>query len=144
MRAVLVLVAVFGPLAVPASNFGRNLEGGIHDDPAAPAPDSNGDRTALYEQWPQLGSIPVNRTEGLIRRGKRQPNKLLEARQTDVSVQSKRRASASASASAANLFSISDIGLLGSRLHSRVSYYRPLSVLRPKIPHLFVHSTSGL
>jgi hypothetical protein len=83
MRTPLALlpVLVFGPLAV----FASNPEGGIQDDPVAPPPGSFGDGTALYEQWPQLGSVPVNRTEGLIRREKRQPKNLLEARQTDVS-----------------------------------------------------------
>jgi hypothetical protein len=83
MRTPLVLlpVLVFGPLAV----FASNPEGGIQDDPAAPSPGSFGDGTDRYEQWPQLGSVPVNRTEGLIRREKRQPKSLLEARQPTVS-----------------------------------------------------------
>ena len=89
MRAALVLLSVFSPLALAASNLERGLEGeirGIQDGPAAPTSDLFGDGTALYEQWPQLGSVPVNRTEGLIRRGKRQPKNLLEARQANVSV----------------------------------------------------------
>jgi hypothetical protein len=83
MRTPLALlpVLVFGPLAV----FASNPEGGIQDDPAAPTSGSFGDGTALYEQWPQLGSVPVNRTEGLVRREKRQPKTLLEARQANVS-----------------------------------------------------------
>ena len=88
MRAALVRLAIFGPLAVAASNLDRGLDGdtrGIQDIPAAPTPASIGDGTALYEQWPQLGSIPVNRTEGMIRGEKRQPKTLLEARQDDVS-----------------------------------------------------------
>jgi hypothetical protein len=83
MRTPLVLlpVLVFGPLAV----FASNSEGSTQDDPAAPTSGSFGDGTDRYEQWPQLGSVPVNRTEGLIRREKRQPKYLLEARQPDVS-----------------------------------------------------------
>ena len=87
MRTALILATVLGPLAVSALNLERGLEveGGIQDSPAAPASDSLGDGTALYEQWPKLGSVPVNRTEGLIRSRKLQHNNLLEARQTDVS-----------------------------------------------------------
>ena len=88
MRAALVLLPVFGPLAVAASNLDRGLDGdmrGIQDITAAPTPDSFGDGTALYEQWPQLGSVPVNRTEGMVRGEKRQPKTLLEARQSEVS-----------------------------------------------------------
>ena len=87
MRAALILATVFGPLAVSALNLehGREVEEGIQDNPAAPISDSISDGTALYEQWPQLGSVPVNRTEGSIRSPKRQHNNLLEARQTDVS-----------------------------------------------------------
>ncbi len=87
MRAALILATVLGPLVASALNVERGLEteGGIQDSPALPTSDSFSDGTALYEQWPQLGSVPVNRTEGSIRSGKRQPNNLLEARQTDVS-----------------------------------------------------------
>ena len=81
MHVALVLLPVFGPLAVAASKLERGLEG----DPAASTPASFGDRTALYERWPQIGSIPVNRTEGMLRGEKRQPKNLLEARQPDVS-----------------------------------------------------------
>ena len=88
MRAALILLPVFGPLTVAALNLDRGLEGGIRgtqDGPVAPTPNSFGEGTALYEQWPRLGSVPVNRTEGMVRRGKRQPKNLLEARQPDVS-----------------------------------------------------------
>lgn len=85
MRAVLFLAQVFGSLAVLASNVNGGIERDIHDRPVAPTPDIFGDGTALYEQWPQLGSVPVNRTEGSIRSGKRQFNNLLESRQNSVS-----------------------------------------------------------
>lgn len=87
MRTALILATVLGPLAVSALSLERGLEveGSIEDSPAAPASDPFSDGIALYEQWPKLGSVPVNRTEGLIRSRKRQPNNLLEARQTDVS-----------------------------------------------------------
>ena len=85
MRAALILGTVFGPLAVFALNLERGLEGGAQDGPAAPTTDSFSDGTALYEQWPQLGSVPVNRTMGSPRSGKHQPNSLLQGRQTDVS-----------------------------------------------------------
>ena len=88
MRAALILLAVFGPLAVAASNLDRSSEGdiiGIQDGPATPTPDPSGDGTSLYERWPQLGSTPVNRTEGVIRGEKRQPKNLVEARQNTVS-----------------------------------------------------------
>jgi len=86
MRAALVLVPVLGPLAVLASIvLERGLEGGTHDGPAAPTPDSFIDGTTLHGQWPQLGSVPANRTEGSIGRGRRQPNNFLEARQLQVS-----------------------------------------------------------
>jgi len=96
MRPALVLVLVLGPLTVLASIiFGSGLEveltdnelidRGIHDDPAAPTPDSFVDGTTLYERWPQLGSTRVNRTKGSIGRGEGQPNNSLEARQFDVS-----------------------------------------------------------
>lgn len=85
MRAVLFLAQVFGSLAVLASNVDHGLERDIHDGPVAPTPDIFGDGTGLYEQWPQLGSVPVNRTEGSIRSGKRQFNNLLESRQNTVS-----------------------------------------------------------
>ena len=88
MRAALVLLAVFGPLAVAASNLDRGPEGdiiGIQDGPAAPAPDQFGDGTSLYERWLQLGSVPVNGTEGVSRGERRQPKNLVEARQDGVS-----------------------------------------------------------
>ena len=85
MRAALILGTVFGPLAVLALNLERGLEGDTPDSPAAPTPDSFNDGTALYEQWPQLGSVPVNRTMGSPRSAKHQPNGLLQARQSDVS-----------------------------------------------------------
>ena len=94
MRAALVLLPVFGPLAVAASKLDRGLEGdirGFRDVPATPTPDSLGDGTPLYEQWLQLGSVPVNRTEGMNRGERRQPKNLLEARQLDVSAQCQRR-----------------------------------------------------
>ena len=81
MRVALVLLPVFGPLAVAASKLKRGLEG----DPYASTPASLGDGTALYERWLQIGSVPVNRTEGILRGEKRQPKNLLEARQSDVS-----------------------------------------------------------
>ena len=86
MRAAFVLLSVFGPLAVAASKLERGLEGdirGIQDVPVAPTPASFGDGTALYERWSQIGSVPVNRTEGVPRGEKRQPKNLLEARQGD-------------------------------------------------------------
>ena len=88
MRAALVLLAVFGPLVVAASNLDPGLEGdiiGIQDGPAAPTPDPFGDGTALYERWLQLGSVPINGTEGVSRGEKRQPKNLVEARQDAVS-----------------------------------------------------------
>ena len=69
-----------------AANVERGLERDIHDGPVAHTPDSFGDGTSPYEQWPQLGSVPVNRTVvGSPRSEKRQLNNLLEPRQTDVS-----------------------------------------------------------
>jgi len=146
MRTALLTVVIFGPLAALASNPERGLEGDIQDGPGTPTPGSFGDGTALYEQWPQLGSVPVNRTEGFIRREKRQPKNLLEARQTDVSYwfhfQSvicnlcQRRANLVILTS----HRISDIGVLGSRLHSSLSCHGSVSMLRPKIPHLCAYS----
>ena len=94
MRAALVLLPVFGSLAVAASKLERGLEGdirGTQDGPATTTPDSLGDGTSLYERWLQLGSVPVNRTEGMSRGERRQPKNLLEARQLDVSAQCQRR-----------------------------------------------------
>ena len=88
MRTAIVLLQVFGRLAVAASKLEGGLEGdigGIQDVPDAPTPPLFGDGTALYERWPQIGSVPVNRTEGILRGEKRQPKNLLEARQPDVS-----------------------------------------------------------
>lgn len=85
MRAALILGTVFGPLAVLALNLERGLEGDAQDDPAAPTSDSFSDGIALYEQWPQLGSVPVNRTMGSPRSAKHQFNGLLKGRQSDVS-----------------------------------------------------------
>lgn len=85
MRATLVLIPVFGPLAVLAANVERGLERDIHDGPVAPTPDPFDGGTGLYQQWPQLGSVPVNRTVGSTRSGKRHLSSLLEARQNSVS-----------------------------------------------------------
>ena len=85
MRAALVLLAVFGPLAVATSNIDRGLEGGAQDGPVAPTPDSLGDGTSLYERWLELGSVPANGTEGVTRGEKRRPRNLVEARQDSVS-----------------------------------------------------------
>ena len=93
MRAALLLLPVLGPLAVAASKLERGLEGdirGIQDGPVTPTPDSLGDGTSLYERWLQLGSVPVNRTEGMNRGERRQPKNLLEARQ-EVSAWCQRR-----------------------------------------------------
>ena len=78
MRAFLVLVQVVAPFTVLALN--------THDSPVAPTPEIFGDGTGLYEQWPRLGSVPLNRTEGSIRSGKRQFNNLLESRQSNVNI----------------------------------------------------------
>ena len=85
MCATLVLVLVLGLLAVLALIiFRSSLEGGIHNDLAAPTPDSFVDGTTLYKQWPQPGSVPINCMESLIGCGKCQLNNYLEARQLEV------------------------------------------------------------
>jgi len=135
MRAALVLVQFFGPLAVLASNVDRGLERDIHDSPLGPTPDIFGDGTGLYGQWPQLGSVPVNRTEGSIRSAKRQSNNLLESRQSTVILLLLLFSTRAYFASRPRLC---PTGVLGSRFHPRVSYLGPLSVLRPQVPHLCV------
>ena len=85
MRRPFVLGLIFGTLAALALNGERGLERDIHDDPVAPTPNSLGGGSGLYEQSPQLGSVPVNRTEGSPRSGKHESKNVLNVRQTNVS-----------------------------------------------------------
>jgi hypothetical protein len=84
MRAALALIQVFAPFVALASNVERAVARDINDGSVAPTPDPLSDGTILYEQWPQLGSVPVNRTEGFTRSENRQFSNLLEVRQSNV------------------------------------------------------------